>query len=717
MASFALTASNIQMAVRNAGLVFDADGLHVVNGGFEIINEIITEYESGNTIISKEELFYINENELYMKGNGEFTGTINATDGQFNGSINALDGTLGNLSISGLLNINNSLYINGLSTEDNPYIGIYSSNYDEDNGFYITPDGNIIANQLSLGTGANIKKYIKLGNNSWIINPEWLNNELIKENPDSIIIDNNLNKDTFITIKDNSNQDLLNISQNGIISIGKDSGIKIDGNTQTIKSFNYNSNNLGWSISPEEAEFNNITARGSLKTVTFEYEPNTVQSIGSILLVKPSSSIKEVSLLSDTELDITTETEIIINESDFIRIGDSSLEGKLFTGKNSTQQNHIILNINSSSISDINNLIGKPLINMGGKNTASIAINGSESNNVYPKSSISIFENGVTSENEEYRLNPEIKLVLGQMPSFIKDKTYDIFNANSYGLYAENVFLKGALISEGKDKDNNLFYTGINTQSDVEFSDEDKILFNDSNNIVLWAGAPNTDGKIDIQKAKFKVDNLGNLYANSGYFVGTIITDATITASKIRTAEIEGYQYKDNDGNIIDTVAALSIKNADIGIKFEGNSGSIMELNTEGINLNGSLNVGDNFNVRTDSSLVVPITLFSKTRINENITVITPNKVGFTNIIDLPSTENEYDSLIYNSYITNNIDGLSIFEKNISVISFKSDEVKSKQSIRMGGQMLSFYDESGDRVKMQTVVDDTGIIGYDLYLI
>ena len=71
----------------------------------------------------------------------------------------------------------------------------------------------------------------------------------------------------------------------------------------------------------------------------------------------------------------------------------------------------------------------------------------------------------------------------------------------------------------------------------------------------------------------------------------------------------------------------------------------------------------------------------------------------------------------YNSYLTNNADGLSIFEKNISVISFKSDEVKSKQSIRIGGQMLSFYDESGDRVKMQTVVDDTGIIGYDLYLI
>ena len=34
--------------------------------------------------------------------------------------------------------------------------------------------------------------------------------------------------------------------------------------------------------------------------------------------------------------------------------------------------------------------------------------------------------------------------------------------------------------------------------------------------------------------------------------------------------------------------------------------------------------------------------------------------IGFTNIVDLPSTENEYDSLIYNSYLTNNIDGLSI---------------------------------------------------------
>lgn len=716
MASFALTAANIQMAVRDAGLIFDAEGLHVVNGGFEIVNKTISEDDEGNTIIVEDNLFSIEDNQLYMKGNGEFTGTINATNGQFTGTVNALDGSLGNLSVNGLIKINDKLYINGIATEEYPYTGIYSSNYldNEDAGFYISDNGDIIANQISIGEGATIKKYIKLGN-SWIINPQWLNNELLKENPKEVVINNNLKQDSFITIKDNSSQDLLNIKQNGIITIGKNSGIKIDGNTQSIQSFDYEDNNLGWKISPEEAEFNNITARGSLKTVTFEYEPNTVQSVGSILLVKPSSTIKSAVLLSETELDITTETEVIIKENDFVKIGHESLEQQVFLASNSIEKNHIIVTISSLSINP-SDLIGVPLINMGAINTPSIVINGSNSNIPYPKTSISIFENGITNNNGNYSLNPDTKLVLGQMPSFISEKTYNIFNANSYGLYAENVFLKGALISEGKDKNNNLFYTGMNTKSDVEFSDEDKALFSDSNNIVLWAGAPNEEGKINIQKAKFKVDNLGNLYANSGYFVGTIITDATITASKIRTAEIEGYQYKDSDGNIIDTIAALSIKNADVGIKFEGDNKTIMELNTNGMELNSNLNIGNNFTVRADSSLVVPITLFSKTRENENITVITPNKVGFTNIVNLPTTENEYDTLNYNSYITNNNDGLSIFEKNISVVSFNSENINSKQSIRMGGQMLSFYDEAGDRVKMQTVVDDTGIIGYDLYL-
>jgi hypothetical protein len=57
--------------------------------------------------------------------------------------------------------------------------------------------------------------------------------------------------------------------------------------------------------------------------------------------------------------------------------------------------------------------------------------------------------------------------------------------------------------------------------------------------ILLWAGASDNTKK-GIEAAKFKVDEYGNMYAGSGYFNGSILTNATIEAAKIRTAVIEG---------------------------------------------------------------------------------------------------------------------------------------------------------------------------------
>ena len=729
MASFALTATNIQMAVRDAGLIFDSEGLHVINSGFEIIKQTTSTDEEDNDIITENTIFSVVDGALYLEGNGTFTGTITATDGSFTGNINATSGTLGNLDVTGLINIGNNLAINGISTEENPNIGIYSKDFtaNGDKGFFISDSGEIIANQLTLGSGASIKKYIRLGN-AWIINPLWLNKELSLDNPESVVTDNNLSENSFIVIKeDNSNpSDLINIKQNGVITIGKNNGIRIDGPNESINSFNYEDGQKGWSINPIDAEFNNITARGSIKAVAFEYEPNTVQSVGGILLVKPSSAINTISVKEENNdniiLEIVTETQINFNNTDFAKIGHSQLKEQLFLAENTQDVNTILVTIPKNLIPDdfdYNVLVGSPILNMGGTTSPTIVINGSESDTLYPKSSLSIFENNITDDNG-YKLNPQTKLVLGQMPKTVTDKTYGIFNSTSYGLYAENVFLKGALISEGKNQNNDLMYSGMNTNSTVEFNDIDKQYFDEAGYIILWAGAKQTsDGNsIDIQNAKFKVDNFGNLYANSGYFVGTIITDATITASKIKTAEIEGYQYKDDDGNIMDSVAALSIKNADIGIKFESDTETIMELKTDGLSLNKELKVGNDFIARADSSLIVPTTIFSKTRESkENITIITPNKIGFVTTDVFPNNQTDYDNLQYNSYLSNNSDGLTIFENNVSVASYKSDSVKLKQNTKIGGQMLTFYDEQGDRIKWQVVTNSQGIIGYDLYLI
>jgi hypothetical protein len=83
-------------------------------------------------------------------------------------------------------------------------------------------------------------------------------------------------------------------------------------------------------------------------------------------------------------------------------------------------------------------------------------------------------------------------------------------------------------------------------------------------NILLWAGAKGDD-ETSIKSAPFKVDSLGNFYAGSGYFKGSIISEATITAAtmeaaRMRTAILEGWKGNDQ--------AALKIINTEKGIGF-----------------------------------------------------------------------------------------------------------------------------------------------------
>lgn len=100
------------------------------------------------------------------------------------------------------------------------------------------------------------------------------------------------------------------------------------------------------------------------------------------------------------------------------------------------------------------------------------------------------------------------------------------------------------------------------------------------------------------------------MYANSGYFEGSIITDAEITAATLKTATIIG------TGNN----PALTIKDAANGIHFyrtekekDGNGNethqdfSVFELNNDNITANVSNIVfNDNFKIEKSGKLLVP---------------------------------------------------------------------------------------------------------------
>ena len=100
----------------------------------------------------------------------------------------------------------------------------------------------------------------------------------------------------------------------GTVTVGKDENqinkpyIIIDGERSLIKSSNYQDGaNYGWMINKNgDAVFNNITARGAIKTAVFEYAE--IQAVGGIFIFRPSSTIK-AARIADNEQDLILKVE------------------------------------------------------------------------------------------------------------------------------------------------------------------------------------------------------------------------------------------------------------------------------------------------------------------------------------------------------------------------------------------------------------------------
>lgn len=655
MARLSLNAEGIVASIQNAGLMFNAEGLTIKNGNFSITSDnyepvSITEFNqeeeyfiytaNGFEKVNKDEgvvagqQYYIRtttsvfgadeEGNLKITGiinatGGQFTGTIYATDGTFNGMVNANGGVFSNsIEVKGLLSVGqneNKVYLGILQKESGEKLeGIFSENFNEETGqgFYLDSNGSIIANNIQLGESAFIKKYLKLGDNCYIYNPSYTNGRFIAVNNDF--------------------GPIISLDDDGILRLGQNkSYVILDGQNSKISTGNFLSGFSGWQITPERAEFNNIVARGTIESSVLAY--GNVQTIGGILLVRPSTVIKSYKE--------TTTGYIIYPETNFagFKVGDYCQIGNLGTLYVVTEYNvensdeEIVLTIvgeqatlNEVIVLDEENysnksIVGEILVNYGQtqpavldengevlieeKNSIGIAINSSDSSSSVAPHAISVFKNIFSAdETGKILFRKEPVIVLGEM----NGEGYG--GLVGYGLYADNVYLKGSLISEyGGQGTNSSFYSGINTSSKVPMpeGEDDLIYFPDKErgDILFWAGAKSNE-KSDIAGAPFKIDTYGNLYAGSGFFNGTIISNATISAAKIRTAVIEGWSLNDN------TTAALSIIDAQKAINFqkkvinkEGNESyeTIMSLEEDEMTLNVPLRVG-NFLVDPESSSV-----------------------------------------------------------------------------------------------------------------
>lgn len=456
---------------------------------------------------------------------------------------------------------------------------------------------------------------------------------------------------------------------NGKIYVGTSSNdenqIIIDGPNGVIRSRTYDGGINGWSISHNEAIFNNITAQGTIKASVFEY--GRTQAVGGILLVRPSTRI-----IAITEGSSNGTYIVELEEDAGFNIGDYclvELSGEGAPGSNERlyftitdkADNRVTLKPEFTAALDATK-IPYLIINYGQKATdeqhgsIGIGINASDNSSSVQKNSISVFE-----LDKNGQLNTHV--VLGLLDENIL-RDFDSSITSSYGLYADNVYLRGSLVTENKaEGDNQATYSGIGTVFGTNPPRSNEDLFENQGRIMLWAGA-NSAKKDDIERAHFYVDEYGNVYGNSVRLEGSLITKSYIEAAEIRTAVIRGYSGDEKKD------AALTIRDALYGISFEK---------------------GDGYGYG-----YVPIFKLAENEIFSALPIRLKNFIDETEYLEIRKEEI--------AFCKNGMPQLGIrFDERITIAANDSEVILETNRIRM--QELCFESPNGDWQK-----------GYDLYI-
>lgn len=551
MAQFRLSANSIQQLIRDTKLTFDARGLHLSNGAFDITDiGYHLEYPTENEFNANKTTYYtynINTDtytqcteqseyddniqyysygpkqvfeynpdlhNLNVYGNGEFTGIIKATGGYFSGDLRAATG-----SFNGTVTASDG-QIGGWYIGEN---GLYSSNNFDTAQIKLLSSGSIYASNITLGAFAQIESYIQLGEDdkARLWNPSHIDS----------------NRYILEAGRTESSRGSVHLNEDGVFVLGD---ITIDGPNSLISGQQLTTNESAWWINPERAVFNDIIAKG--KIVTSVFETGKVQSVGGAMVFKPSYRVVSIDI---NNCGAYLEDAFLGSEENYVYFVDKNgtlintpykveyvSDDKLYI--ETSYQGQAAIPDEASSIIDI-----------GPNQSVIVGINSNEN------SSALLLSQGLTiSEfNAETNVN-DIKAFLGNL---------GMNNLGSgYGLYSDNVYLMGSLTT--RTNTTNATYAGVNTLSGVAFNQEG---ISDTSKIIFWAGSNSIDPQ-DIQQAPFQVTEAGTIYAKQGTFEGAIISRSKIEGSEIRTAKIYGTGQNPDAG--------LSIYNAAKAITFYSQS-------------------------------------------------------------------------------------------------------------------------------------------------
>ena len=116
-----------------------------------------------------------------------------------------------------------------------------------------------------------------------------------------------------------------------LVTVGKNQPnlpyIAVDGTNASMYSSNYqNGAGYGWMINKDgDAVFNNITARGAIKTAVFEYAE--IQAVGGVFIFRPSSTIKGATQ-NGNDLIVSVEKPLLFQEGSWCKVSNFTENGQ-----------------------------------------------------------------------------------------------------------------------------------------------------------------------------------------------------------------------------------------------------------------------------------------------------------------------------------------------------------------------------------------------------
>lgn len=374
------------------------------------------------------------------------------------------------------------------------------------------------------------------------------------------------------------------LRENGVLQLSGDSVIEGD----------------NFRISPYLSEFSNVNIAGKISAAVFE--ANKVQAVGGAMLFRPSYKIDRLEVNNNSTVTVYLEDDFFGEVGNYIyllsRVELTSLNTPTLAQISQKSQDNKVLIVTLLDILYDSNENYISLIDLGTSGSIYIGVNSG------PDPIAHLYGEGFTISDfncadgvDFYNLHTYFGN-LGKL---------GIDGLSGYGLYGDNVYLKGSVTTVSSDGK----YSGINTLDGIPATI-------DNSPIVFWAGAE-SGASGAVQNAPFQVTQNGSLYARNGYFSGVIqsseikvggqsgsqggsieIFDAQ--GNTIGVINHEGFKLSIN-GDVKDVSTAFQVLNDSINMNFVKKSGMERYIRFD----ENGIEIGDNTIDSTNNPLQLKI--------------------------------------------------------------------------------------------------------------